>query len=452
MPLPLPPPGPRGHWLLGHLPEWRADNLAFYTRCAREYGDLVSLRLAHRRLALLSHPDGIEEVLATRNRHFVKNYAQRMLAPWLGNGLLLSEGDFWLRQRRLMQPAFRRERVASYGQTMVALTRRMLDSWQDGPARDIHQEMTRLTLAIAARTLFDADISDRASDVSQALVQMMHDFNARFRGLFAAPLWLPTPAHRRTRRGISRLREVIDRIIAERRRSGQDRGDLLSLLLSARDEEGDGGRMTDRQVRDEVLTLLLAGHETTATALTWTWYLLATNPAAAERLAAEVREVLGDRPPSVADLPRLRFTEQVVWESLRLYPPVYGFGREAVQDTEVMGYRIPKGWNVIMCQWVVHRDPRFFHDPERFDPDRWADGLAQRLPRYAYFPFGGGPRLCIGNAFAQMEAVLVLATVAQAYHFTLDPAHPVEPDPVVTLRPRCGVRAPLRRRLQPAVV
>jgi cytochrome P450 len=452
MPAPLPPPGPKGHWLLGNFAAWKADVLGFFTRCAREHGDIVAIRIGHRRSALVSHPDGIEEVLATKNRHFVKNFAQRMLAPWLGNGLILSEGDFWLRQRRLMQPAFGRERVASYGDTMVALTRRMLDSWRDGDARDIHVEMTRLTLAIAAKTLFDADVSDRASDVSQALLLMMNDFNARFRNLFAAPLWLPTPTNRRTRRGILGLHEVIDRIIAQRRQSGADRGDLLSILLHARDDEGDGGRMTDQQLRDEVMTLLLAGHDTTANALTWAWYLLATNPAVAERLAAEVREVLGDRPPAVADLPRLSFAERVVWEVMRLYPPVYGFGREAVQDTEVMGYRIPKGWNALMSQWVVHRDPRFFPDPGRFDPDRWAGGFAQRLPRYAYFPFGGGPRVCIGNSFAQMEAVLVLATVAQAYHFTLDPAHPVETNPAVTLRPRYGVRAPLQRRLQPAAV
>ncbi len=210
--------------------------------------------------------------------------------------------------------------------------------------------------------------------------------------------------------------------------------------------------MTDQQVRDEVMTLLLAGHDTTANALTWTWYLLATNPMAAERLASEVRDVLGGRPPTVADLPRLPYAERVVLEAMRLYPPVYGFGREAVQETEVMGYRIPKGCNVIMCQWVVHRDGRFFPDPERFEPDRWAGGLAQQLPRYAYFPFGGGPRMCIGNAFAQMEAVLILATLAGAYHFTVDPAHPVEPYPAVTLRQRAGVRAPLKRRLQPTAV
>jgi cytochrome P450 len=452
MPALLPPPGPRGHWLLGNFADWKADVIAFFNRCAREHSDVVSVRVGPRRLALVSHPDGVEEVLATRSRHYVKNFAQRMLAPWLGKGLILSEGEFWLRQRRLMQPAFRRERVASYGDAMVALTRRMLDSWREGETRDVHDELTRLTLAIAARTLFDADLTDRANDISQSLLLMMDDFNARFRNLFAAPLWLPTAANRRTRLGIRRLREVIDRIVAERRRSGADRGDLLSILLRARDEEGDGGRMTDQQVRDEVMTLLLAGHETTANALSWTWYLLAQNPEAADRLAAEASEVLGGRPATAADLSQLPYAERVVLESMRLYPPVYAYGREAVQDTEVMGYRIPKGWTVVMSQWVIHRDPRFFADPERFDPDRWADGLAQRLPRYAYFPFGGGPRVCIGSAFAQLEAVLILATLAREYHFTLDPAHPVEVNAAVTLRPRNGIRAPLKRRLQAAAV
>jgi cytochrome P450 len=447
MSLPLPPSGPKGHWLLGNLRDWRADILGFYTRMAREHGDIVSLRIADRRMVLVSHPDGVEEVLATRHRHFKKNFAQRMLTPWLGNGLLLSEGEVWLRQRRLMQPAFRRERVTSYADTMVALTRRMIDSWQDGETRDIHDELTRLTLAIAARTLFDADVTDRASEVGQALLVLMNDFNKRFRSLFALPLWMPTPANVRSRRAIGRLRAVIDRIIVERRRSGAEGRDLLSILLNARDEEGDGGHMTDQQLRDEVLTLLLAGHDTTANALTWTWYLLATHPDIAERLAGEVRDVLGDQPPTAADLPRLTYTERVVAEAMRLYPPVYAFGREAVQDTEVLGHRIPHGWNVVMSQWVIQRDPRWFADPERFDPDRWADSLAQRLPRYAYFPFGGGPRLCIGNAFAQMEAVLILATIAREYQFTIDPAHLVELMPMVTLRPQHGIRAHLRRRM-----
>jgi cytochrome P450 len=452
MPLPLPPPGPKGHWLLGTLPEWRTDILGLYTRCARQYGDIVSLRMGNRRVALVSHPDGVEEVLTTRNRHYVKNFAQRMLTPWLGNGLLLSEGEFWLRQRRLMQPAFRRERVASYADPVVALTRRMLDSWRDGETRDIHAEMTRLTLAVAARTLFDVDIADSANEVTQALMVLIDDFTTRARGLIPLPLWLPIPANFRTRRGILRLRAVIDRITAERRRAPAGHGDLLSILLQARDDEGDGSHMTDEQIRDEVMTLLLAGHDTMANTLTWAWYLLATHPAAAERLVAEAEAALGDHPPTAADLPRLPFAERVVQEAMRLYPPVYAFGRQAMQDTEVMGHRIPRGWNVVMCQWVVHRDPRWFPDPERFDPDRWAEKSAQPVPRYAYFPFGGGPRICIGQTFAMIEAVLVLATIARAYQFTLDPSHPVEPKPLVTLRPRNGIRAPLRCRHQSTVV
>jgi cytochrome P450 len=448
--MPLPPPGPKGHWLLGTLPEWRRDILGLYTRCARDYGDIISLRMGSRRVALVSHPAGIEEVLTTRNRHYVKNFAQRMLSPWLGNGLLLSEGDFWLRQRRLMQPAFRRERVISYADAVVTLTRTMLDSWRDGETRDVHAEMTRLTLGIAARTLFDVNVADSANEVSQALLVLVDDFTTRAKGIVPLPLWLPMPANRRTRRGIGRLHAVIERIIAERRRTPGG-SDLLSKLIQARDEEGDGGRMTDSQLRDEVMTLLLAGHDTTANALTWAWYLLATHSDAAECVAAEAAATLGDRPATAADLPRLPFAERVVQEAIRLYPPVYAFGRQSVQETEVMGYRVPRGWNVVMCQWVVHRDSRWFPEPERFDPDRWSDDRAARVPRYAYFPFGGGPRLCIGQAFALMESVLVLATVAREYHFTLDSSRPVAPQPLVTLRPRDGLRAPLRRRSPLAV-
>lgn len=444
MGLPLPPAGPPGGLLLGNYRDWRNDILGFLERC-HNHGDIVRIRVFHRYSVVVSHPDGVEQVLTQTNRHFVKNFAQRMLAPWLGKGLLLSEGDFWLRQRRLMQPAFRRDRLAAYAGTMVELAERMLATWREGETRDVHDELMRLALAIAARTLFGADVAAEASAVGTALEAMMHDFNGRFRRLFAAPLWLPTARNRRTRAGIRRLEEVIYGIITRRRASGEDTGDLLSLLLHARDED-DGGGMTDQQLRDEVMTLLLAGHETTANALSWAWYLLGTHPDAAERLAAEAESVLGDRPATADDVHRLPFTEHVIQESLRLYPPVYGFGRETVEDTEVMGHRIPKGWNTIVSQWVLQRDPRFFADPERFDPDRWADGLAQRLPRYAYFPFGGGPRICIGQGFALMEAALVLATIARAFRFTVEPGHPVVPAPSVTLRPAHGIKATLARR------
>lgn len=439
------PPGPRGHFLVGSLPEYRRDPLDFYTRCAREYGDIVYFRLGPRRVYQLNHPDLIEHVLVTANRNFQKNFAQRMLRPLLGNGLLTSEGDFWRRQRRLAQPAFLRERVTAYADLMVAYAERMADEWRAGEARDLHADMMRLTLEIAARTLFGADVGGAARDVGEAFALFQEAFSKRLMSWPAPPRWLPTPNNLRLWWAARRLDAIVYGVIKQRRASGEERDDLLSRLLHAQDED-DGGRMTDQQLRAEVMTLLLAGHETTALALSWTWYLLAGHPEADARLAAELAEVLGGRPPTAADLPRLRFAEAVVLESMRLYPPAYGFGREAVEDCELGGYRIPAGANVFLLQWVVHRDPRWFADPEKFRPERWLDGLASRLPKYAYFPFGGGPRLCIGNAFAMTEAILVVAALAQRFRFALAPGQVVTPWPSITLRPRGGMRMTLAER------
>jgi cytochrome P450 len=438
------PPGPRGNWLLGSLLEFRRDLLGFYERCARDYGDCVAFRLGSRRVYLLSHPEHIEYLLATGARNFAKRtYVLNLLLPLLGNGLLTSDGDFWLRQRRLMQPAFGRQRIAGYSQAMVSRTLGMLERWRDGETRDLHAEMMRLTLEIVGETLFGADVSGDAQEVGEVLEVAMHNFIARWESALPVPAWLPTPGNLRYRRALRKLDRVIYRIIHQRRAEGGRGEDLLSLLLRAHDE---GGGMTDRQLRDEATTLFLAGHETTANALSWTWYLLARNPEVEAKLLAEVQNVLGGRPPTVADLPRLPYCERVVTESLRLYPPAYGFGRLAVRDCEVGGYRVPRGTTVIVSQWVTHRDPRFFEDPLAFRPERWAGDLHKRLPHYAYFPFGGGPRLCIGSNFAMLEAVLVLATVVARYHFTLLPDPPVVPRPVVTLRPAHGIFATLRKR------
>jgi cytochrome P450 len=439
------PPGPRGRLLLGCLADFRRDLLSFMTRVAHEYGDCAAFRLGWKRVCLVSHPDLIEEVLVTQARHFRKHYVLRLLRPTLGNGLLLSEGDFWLRQRRLVQPAFHRDRVNSYGDVMVAYAERLLAGWRDGEVRDLHAEMMRLTLEIVAKTLFDADVAGKAREVGEAMEQGMTTFVRRWRSLYPLPIWVPTPTNRLLRRVVGRLDRIIYGIIRERRTSGEDRGDLLSMLLHAQDAD-DGSRMTDKQLRDEAMTLFLAGHETTANAMAWTWYLLAQHPDVEARLTAELDAVLAGRAPTVADLPRLRYAEAVILESMRCYPPVYGFGREALDDCTVGGYRIRRGTTVIMSQWVVHRNPRYFPDPEKFDPDRWADGLAKRLPRFAYLPFGGGPRACIGNSFAMMEAVLLLAAISQKWRFSLLPDHPVIPLPTVTLRPKYGIRAMITRR------
>jgi cytochrome P450 len=440
------PRGPRGHFILGSLREVQRDQLGFYTACAREFGDVVPVRLGTRRAVIVYHPDAIEQVLVTQNRHFHKSPGVRLLKPLFGDGLLLSEGDFWLRQRRLVQPAFHRQRIGAYGEVMTAYTTRRLAQWKDGATIELNTEMMALTQAIVAKTLFDADVSDATSTVGDAIQVLMEDFNERIGSLLQLlPHWVPTPANVKARRAIRRLDAIVYRMIADRRRSGEDRGDLLSILLHAQDAD-DGARMTDTQVRDEVMTLFIAGHETTAVALSWIWLLLAQHPEVDARLAAELRTVLEGRPPTVADLPQLKYAEMVVTEAMRLYPPAYGLGRQAIRDMEIAGHPIPRRMIVIIPTWVVHRDARWYAEPETFRPERWAVGAARQLPRFAYLPFGGGPRLCIGNAFAMMEAVLLLTTIAQRFRLTLVPGQTVVPTPYVTLRPEPGMRMLLSPR------
>lgn len=434
-----PPEAPRAHFLLGHLPELSQDHLGFVRNTARQYGDFVPLQLGRRKTILLSHPRDIEEVLVTRQRNFAKGYFYRILGPLLGNGLLTGEGEFWLRQRRLAQPAFHRERINAYAETMVAFTNALLESWHADQVRDVHDDMMRLTLRVVGQTLFDTDIEHDAPDVGRALPEALHELTRQMNGPeFVLPLRIPTPSRMCLRRAVSKLDPIVYRIIAQRRASGEDRGDLLTALLRAQDE--DGSRMTDRQLRDEAMTIVLAGHETTAIALSWAWCLLAQHPEARARLDEELKMVLAGRPPGLADTSRLPFAEAVLLETMRLYPPIYGIGREAIEACELGGHHVAAGTNIYMVPWVVQRDPRWFDDPDAFHPERWLDGLAKRLPRFAYFPFGGGPRLCMGQQFAMLEAMLVLTTVAQRWRLTLDENHPVEIQPALTLRPKHGLR------------
>ena len=441
------PAGPRGRFFTGSLKEFLRDRLGFLTRIARDYGDVVPLHLGPRRIILVSHPAAIEEVLVSKNGQFTKHSALRVNRLVLGNGLLTSDGDFWLRQRRLAQPAFQRQQVARYAPTVVEQTRQLLATWTPGETRDVLVEMMRLTLGIAAKTLFGADAASHAGDVGAALAVTQQQFVSRYYRLVPLPMWIPTAENLRMRRAVRTLDEIIYGFIRQRRAAGADSGgtDLLSLLLHARDDV-DQSRMSDQQLRDEALTLFLAGHETTALTLTWAWFLLAKNPAAQEPLVAECDRVLGDREATFDDLPRLKYAEHVVQEAMRLYPPAWVIGREAREACEIGGYAIARGATLLMSQWIVHRDPRFYDQPDEFRPERWEGDAAARLPKFAYFPFGGGPRVCIGNTFAMLEAVLALATIARAYRFTLDPQHPVEPHALFTLRPRAGVRAPLTPR------
>ena len=432
------PPGPPGLPLLGHLLQLRRDQLGFLMCCTRKYGDVVPLRFGPNLVILLNHPRDLEDVLARKNRSFIKGRFYQILGPLLGNGLFTSEGEFWLRQRRLAQPAFHRERIAVYARVMVEFTEYMLAGWKHGERRDVNADMMQLTFRVVAKALFDADVSREAHDMGAALTEALHELDKEINGLglLIPPGW-PTPGRLRLRAAVKRLDRIVFRILQQRRQAGEDRGDLLAMLLDAQDE--DGSRMTARQVRDEAITLVLAGHETTALTLSWLWMLLARHPEVESRLHLELLGVLGDRPPSVEDLPKLTYTDMVVREALRLYPPTVELGRETLEVVEIGGYRLPPGTNVMFTPYTVQRDPRWFDDPDSFRPERWADGLAQRIPRFAYFPFGGGPRLCIGQQFALMEAVLLVADIARQYRLVLEPSTQVRPDPALTLRIKHGL-------------
>lgn len=436
-------PGPRPHWIGGHLSDFNRDPLTFLTHLAREYGDVVALKFGGFSVLFLNHPAAIGEVLVTHNRQFIKGRGLGRTRDLLGNGLLTSEGEFWRRQRRLAQPAFHHQRIAAYGEIMSSFTDQMLAGWHTGQTLDVHEEMMALTMAIVARALFNTDVTREAGEVSSAMNTLLMVFNQRNQQ-FLIPEWVPTPSKRRLEQAIQMLDRIVYRIIAERRDNPGKYNDLLATLLAARDEQGAG--MTDQQLRDEVMTLFLAGHETTANALSWTWMLLAQNPQVEAQLHQELDTVLAGRVPTSADLPALPYTGQVITESMRLYPPAWVIGRQAAEDVDILGIHIPEGTGLIMSQWVMHRDPRFYPNPDLFDPSRWSDDFARQIPEFAYFPFGGGPRLCIGRPFALQETQLVLAMVAQKYCLRLVDDQKITPQPSITLRPRDGIRMTLERR------
>jgi cytochrome P450 len=440
-------PGPRGLPYLGVALDYVRDPLAYLLRARERYGTgVVHLPMGPVSFYFVNEPELVEKVLVTDHRDYQKDiYLRRLGEDLLGQGLLTSEGDFWRRQRRLAQPAFHKERIAAYAALMVEEAERLAATLRAAPSgerRDVHADLMRMTLAIVTRTLFSTDGSAAADDVGRALEVVMHRFADPLVAMFPRLGRLPLPANRRFRAARARLDEIVYGFIRQRRVEAAERPDLLGMLLAARDE--DGGAMSDRQLRDELITLFLAGHETTALALSYTLYLLAQHPAAERRLHAELDEVLSG-PPTAEDLPRLRFTECVVLESMRLYPPAWAIGREALREVELGGHRLPAGAQVAMAPWVMHRDARHFPEPDAFRPERWEDGLARRLPRYAYYPFGGGPRLCIGREFAMLEAVLSLASLARQVRVRALPT-PLRFIPSVTLRPRDPMWATFERR------
>ena len=440
------PPGPKGLPFIGSMLGYARDPLNFTLNGARRYGDIMYYTVGSYKIYLLNHPDHVKDVLVTHSRHFIKGAGTEYLRHILGEGLLTSEGEFHLRQRRLAQPAFHRHRIAAYGEVMSRYAARLRDSWQEGATIDVARHMMSLTLAVVGKTLFDSNLTSDRRAIAEGLTAFMDWW-----WLFVLPFAdlihrLPLRVNRRYKETARKLDEIVYRLIAEHRAGGKDRGDLLSMLLLAQDTEGDGGRMTDKQLRDEAITIIMAGHETTAQALAWTWYMLSQHPDVEARLHEEIDGVLGGRLPTVDDLPNLRYTEMVLAETMRLYPPAWGLGRRVIEDYQLGGYKVPVGSTVVVIPYVMHRDSRYYPDPERFDPMRWTPEERAKRPKFAYFPFGGGNRMCIGEQFAWMESVLVLATVAQKWRLRLVPNQKVEAQPLVTLRPKHGIKMTVERR------
>ncbi|HEX8772122.1 MAG TPA: cytochrome P450 [Pyrinomonadaceae bacterium] len=447
------PPGPKRKFLGLDFIAFRREPIKFINRLARDYGDISYFKMGPQHVYFLNHPDYVRDVLVTHQQNFTKGRALQRSKRLLGEGLLTSEGEFHRRQRRLAQPAFHRQQIATYGAAMTAYAERMRDSWRDGSTMNVSQEMMRLTLAIVGKTLFDTDVEEEADEIGDALTTIVHLFNAMMLPFSELLEKLPLPQKRRFERAKQRLDMTIYRMIEERRRSGKDHGDLLSMLLRARDEEGDGRGMTDKQVRDEALTIFLAGHETTANALTWTWYLLSEHPEVEAKLHAEIDRVLeGGRMPTLEDVPQLRYTEMVLAESMRLYPPAWAIGRLSINEHEIGGYVMPPRSLVLVSPYVMHRDARYFPEPERFDPERWTPLARESRPQFAYFPFGGGARRCIGEGFAWMEGILLIATLAGRWRLRHVAGHAVALHAAITLRPKHGMMMTLEKRSQPPVI
>lgn len=430
--------------LLGNLLDFRNDRLGLQRRLADEHGDLAWFHMGPIPVLMLSSAELIHELLVDRVDAFVKSAGLGKFGrPLLGNGLLTSEHEFHKRQRKLLAPAFAHKRIAGYAETMAHHADAAQTHWSDGAEIDLAEEMMKLTLAIVGRTLFDVDVSGDARVIADALTEAM-EFMIDSVTSIPLPYSWPIPRNLRAKRAVAALDEVVYRIIAERRANPGDRGDVMSMLLSARDEENEG--MTDQQVRDEAMTLILAGHETTANAMAWTFHLLMQHPAAYERVRSEVDGVLGGRQPTMEDLPRLPYCAQVIKEAMRLYPPAYIMGRQSIREVELAGETLKQGTVVMVNIFGMHHRAKYFEAPDAFRPERFAPENEKTMVKGSYLPFGGGERVCIGNHFALMEAQLILAVLASRVELTLARDPNVVPEPLVTLRPKDGLAVRVRRR------
>jgi len=438
------PPGPKSRLGFDNVRAFSDDTLGFILRLHKEYGDSTTFRMGPFRAFFFYHPDQVKEILVKHWKQMPKMERQvKVLRQWDGNGLLLSEGDFWQRQHRLVQPAFAPKRFNHYAEIMARRAVQRVERWKREKLTEINsdEEMTGLTLEIISESLFGAEVSTRAKELGAAVQALSEISVNEFKRLFVPPLWLPTAHNKRKKWAMKVVDDLINGFIRDRRKSGKDQGDLLSMLLLAVDEEGNKGKMTDVQARDEAMVLFLAGHDTTASALIWILYLVATHPEVEAKVYQEIKSELGLRSPRYADSQRLPYLRQVIQESLRLFPPAIGtFARQPKVDLEIGGYRVPKNSLVYMFSYVTHRDPRWFPDPEKFDPDRFSDEREKQLPQFAYFPFGGGPRACIGMHFSLVEMTMVLATLYQRCKLTLLPGQSAEPTVNLSLRPKDKLR------------
>ncbi len=439
------PPTIPTDWIGGHFRSFRKAPTEFLTKMSK-LGDVSTFRIGKIPVFLINHPDLIRDLLVTNHSKFVKGRALQRAKSLLGEGLLTSEKEFHLRQRRMIQPAFHRARINEYAKAMIEFGEKMSGEWRDGDTRDIDKEMMRLTLWIVGKTLFSANVEDEADEVGTAMTTIVSAFNFILLPFSEYLEKLPLPPLRKLQKARQTLDEVIYKIINERRKSSEDKGDLLSMLLLAQDEET-GNAMTDKQVRDEALTLFLAGHETTANALAWTFYLLSQNPEAEKKFHAELDEILGDKPITPEDYGKLKFTESVLAESLRLFPPAWTVGRLATEEHEFNGYKIAPKSLVLASQFVIHHDSRFWENPESFQPERWEKlSIKEAGNKFIYFPFSKGIRNCIGENFAWMEGVLLLAILGRNWRLNLMPEQKIALQPMITLRPKYGMKMRIEKR------
>ncbi|PCJ88191.1 MAG: cytochrome P450 [Flavobacteriales bacterium] len=442
-------PKVKGHWLFQNSMEIKENILGFVQKYRPQYGNYFRADTIAQDICFITDPDGVKHVLQENNRNYTKSFGYEILKMFLGEGLLTSEGDFWRKQRRLAQPAFHKERLAKITKEMAASAEQMSENWEklseNGKAVNVLHQMNEITLDIVAKSLFGADVGANLEDIRNAITITNEYAMKRIVQLVRLPLWIPTPAIRKYNKAARKLNDIIFGIIEKRRKNQAEHPDLLSMLMAAVDEETNEG-MDDQQLRDEAMTIFIAGHETTAIALFWIWYLLAKHPEVEKKLHEELSAVLGDQQPSYEHIPRLKYTRQVIDESMRLYPPAWMVGRRPIKDDVIGGYQVPKGINVLMCTFDIHRHPDYWENPEEFNPERFSEENVKKIKKYAYFPFGGGPRLCIGNNFALMEAQIIVATLAQKFKLKLASEKHPEMEPLITLRPKGEIEMVIEKR------